>query len=474
MSERPQWLRASGRAVVGLAITVAAVGAVVAVGTITLPAISRGAVAMTVDTSQGAGRDLSCAGPFMELGVDPSRPGASMPTGAAELSIAGEPGESRTLTTEAGDNAATVVTAASADELLAAAQVQRIDTESLAGIAASACGEPANEQWLVGGDTRLGTSTTLTVGNPGDVAATVRISLFDEAGPVDEVQSAGVLVPAGSQRTVSLNGYAPDRAQLAARVLSTGAAVTATLGVAQTRDITPVGVDTVMAQFSPSQMLAFPGVTRTSDDAQTATDAHDMDEFPVTVRVLAPGATDGTVEIRAVDADGSSTVVGQTTLTAGVVSETVIEHWDAAFGGLVVTADVPVIGGVRGTAVVGRAHDLVWFSPAGVINAGETIAVPIVDAPGVSMTLLNTGTTEAEVAVSRPPDAGLLGLAKPTLVRVPAGAAIEVPVERGRALTLVSDAPIHASVTMVEGPGIAAYAIEPPRERAGTLTVYPR
>lgn len=473
MSESRTWLRASGRAVIGLSVTVVAVAAAVAVGTVTLPSVSRGAVAIEVDTAQGAGRNLVCAGPFMELGVDVNRPGMSMPIGSPTVSIAGEPSESVTLSTETGDNAPAVVTAA-ADELLAAAQVQNLDTPSLAGLAASACGEPANEQWLVGGETRVGTTTTLTIGNPGGVSATVRISLFDEAGPINSVETSGVLVPAGSQRTVSLNGYAPDRAQLAARVLSTGAAVTATFGVSQTRDITPVGIDTVMAQTAPAQQLAFPGVTRTSDETGHASDAHEMDEFPVSISVLAPGDVAGTAEIRAVDADGSSTVLGRAELVPGTVTETVVEHWDETFGAIVVTSDVPVVGGVRGTAVVNRAHDLGWYSPATELAAGDTVAVPIVDASGVSMTLLNTGANEAEVSVSRQPDEGLLGLAKPTLVRVPAGAAIKVPVEPGRALTLTSDAPIYAGVTLTDGAGIAAYAIEPPREQAGSLTVFPR
>lgn len=473
MAKPKQWLRVGGRAVVGLSVSALAVAGAITVGSLALPSVTRDAVALEVSTEQGAQRALSCAGPFMELGADPSRPGAALPIGAVGLSIAGEVAEARTLATEVGDNAATVLLAETTQPL-AAAQAQRIDTETLSGLAASACAEPANEQWLVGGDTRLGTATTLTLGNPGDVPATVRISLFDENGPVDSLQTAGVLVPAGSQRTVSINGYAPDRAQLAARVLSTGATVTASFGVAQTRDITPMGIDTVMSQAAPSQQLVFPGVTSRSDDDHTATDAHEIDEFPVTVRLLATGATGGSAEIRAIDADGSSTVVGQATLEPGVVSETVIEHWQDAFGAIVVSADVPVVGGVRSTAVVQPNHDLAWFVPAGAIAADTAIAVPVVDASGAYLAVVNPGDTEAEISVSVNPDEGLVGLAKPTLVRVPAGAVVNVPVEPGRALTVSSDASIHAAITIVAGAGIANYPVEPPVERTGSLTVYPR
>src|SRR5690606_38739498 len=143
-------------------------------------------------------------GSFAVLGADPARPGVAVPTGVASLTFAGAASSQTELTREEAGGSSPAVLTVPATESFAAAQTQAVVTETLRGLTAAACTEPTNEQWLIGGATMLGVSTTLSLGNPFDVPATVQLTVYDENGPVDSAQTSGVLVPPGSERTISL------------------------------------------------------------------------------------------------------------------------------------------------------------------------------------------------------------------------------------------------------------------------------
>ena len=177
MSTQSRLLRGGARAAVGLIVVGVAASAVLLLNNATLPAVAREPLAITVDTTLDTARTLVCAGSFTELGADPSRPGVAIPTGAPAVTIAGKAEASTELTrVENGTGLPTVLTSP-ADVPLGAAQIQAVTTEVLRGTAASSCTEPVNEQWLLGGSTTLGVSTTLSLANPGKVPATVQITV---------------------------------------------------------------------------------------------------------------------------------------------------------------------------------------------------------------------------------------------------------------------------------------------------------
>ena len=102
------------------------------------------------------------------------------------------------------------------------------------------------ESWIVGGATTTGSADILLIANPGDVPATVELTVFDTDGP--GVPPGGELVVAPqTQRAVPIAGLALGEASPVIRVSATGAPVTAALQASITRTLLPGGVDLVGA-----------------------------------------------------------------------------------------------------------------------------------------------------------------------------------------------------------------------------------
>ncbi|WP_246454357.1 DUF5719 family protein [Leucobacter denitrificans] len=309
MTERTKLVTGGARALTGVLITAAAAAGALLIGTLNFPTVESEPRATQVDTMQTGARELVCAGAFAELGADPSRPDVALPVGRTNVSVSGdgerkELGSSDTDSTSVGGAA---VFTGTMSEPLAAAQIQQLDTATLSGTVAGECVEPVNEQWLLGGASMLGYSTTLSLGNPGSVAATVHISVFDENGKIDDQQTSGVIVAPQSQQIISLNGYAPDSERFAVRVTSTGAPVGASLSVSQIDGINPVGAATVTRQVRAETVSVVPGV------ANEAVGNHgdgDADSFPVRVQAIAPGEAAGTAEVFALSAEGERISLG--------------------------------------------------------------------------------------------------------------------------------------------------------------------
>lgn len=465
MSDRKRFFRSGARALAGIVITaIAAIGALF-IGTVQLPDVEREPHALTVSTTQAGERSVVCTGAFAELGADPKRPDIAVPVGEAGVLVHGD-GALSTLEASPADgvpaSGARVLTAP-VDTPIAAAQSQRVDSATLFGTTASSCVEPVNEQWLVGGATTLGLSTTLSLGNASAVPATVQISVFDENGEIDALFTAGVIVAPNSEQTVSLNGYAPNRERLAVRVTSTGAPVSASLGVAMVDGIEPVGAGAVTRQLRPERQLVIPGVANEDnhDHEEVPTDSGPNDRFPVTVHVITPGTKEGVAAVSAIDAAGKRTELGTIELSPSEVGRLTVPLWPHDATALLIDADVPVFAGAQGSANTESAHDFDWFSPAPEIAAGVTTPAPVVG--GGTLVIANTGERDAEVTIEGE---------KATTVKVPAGTAVTAKAEGS--LTLTSTEPVHAGVRVVGNASIAGYPIQPRAERANDLTVYTR
>lgn len=465
MSDRTRMLRGGARALTGLLVAAAAGAAVVALGSVTLPEVTRAPQPLVVDTTQNTNRTLVCAGAFSVLGADEARPGAAIPIGSPSVTVSGEAAGTASLQrSEGGQGLPSVITAPIAQPL-AAAQVQAVNGEQLRGATASACAEPLNEQWLLGGGSSLGVSTTLSLGNPGGVPATVEISVHDENGAVDAVQTAGVLIAPGTEQTISLNGYAPDRDRFAVRVVSTGAPVTASLGIAHRLGLDAYGVSSVGRQVEPAKRLVIPGVANESDHERGPSDSGEGDDYPVLIRALAPGGTETTLRARAIDAKGGSTDLGELKLLPSAVGELSITTWPTNANAVVIEADAPVLASVLGSATKGREHDYEWFVPATEMAAGEPVAAPVVS--GGKLVLVNSGTEAATVQIT-----AASGKGKPSTETVPAGAAVAVSAPSDAMLE--SSAPIAAGVRYLKDAEIAGYPVLAPDPREGELTVYTR
>ena len=469
MTERSRVVLGSVRATTGLLITAVTATAVVLLAGTTLPVVTAEPVGVSVDTSQTTQRTLVCQGSFAELGLDPENPEATSLTGDVDLETAGESeGIDPLITDSAGSGSAPAVRTGQDSAQFGAAQSQRVSSEDIRGTAASTCVEPVNEQWVVGGDTLTGTSTTLSVANPGEVPATVRIDLYDENGPVDSGQVTGVLVPPKSERTISLNGYAPERERLVAHVVSTGATVSAGMGIGQTVDIDPFSAGSVTRQLDPNERLVIPGVTNRNTLAENHTgEAQDLDQFPVLVRAFAPGDEAGTATVRAVDENGRSYDLGEISLEPGVAGQLEIDQWPTRAQGIIIDADVPIVGGAFGSVDGDERHDNAWFSPASELPAGVAVAAPVVNSG--ELVLSNPGESDATVRVERAGDSADDDARE---ITVPGGGTVTAEIRNGAQLR--TEDQVHAAVRVVGRGALAAYPILPIGDRTQELTVYTR
>lgn len=460
-----------GRALTGFLITAVAVAGALLAGTVTIPGVERPTHSVTVKAQQTGERGIVCSGPFAELGADPERPGIAVPVGSANVVIGGD-GELSTLERSEIDELSVsgvgVVTGAMS-ETMAAAQSQQLSSPTLRGLVASSCVEPVNEQWLVGGGSAMGETTTLNLGNTSDVPSTVQITVFDENGEIDALQTAGVIVAPFSAQVVSLNGYAPTSERIAVRVTSTGAPVSASLGITKIDGITPMGAATVTRQLRAAEQLVIPAVTSEDNSNHDAPESGGaIDRFPVRVHAIAPGTTPGTAVVAAVDSEGTRFELGEIELAPNVVGELIVPQWPENATALLVEADVPVYAAAEGTAnsssSSGAHRDFDWFSPAPALLPGDETSVPIVG--GGSLIVANLGPETAKVTATREGSKSEDAL----VVVVPAGAA--VPIDMVGVVTLVSDSPVYAGVRLIASGAIAGYPVVPTADNASELTIY--
>lgn len=463
---------------VGILGTAAIAAGVFVSGLVTLPTHTVPSAETVVDTARGSARQLVCSGSLLDLGADPKQPDAAVPVGAVEVRGAGTTVDRSDLSRErpsasGGSPSAMTLTGPDA-EISSLAQSQRIETERLLGYSASACAETASEQWLVGGATTVGSLTTVSVSNPGQVTATVALRVYTEAGEVESLTGAGLIIPAGEQRTVSVNGLAPDAEEVAVLVESRGAPVTATLQVSRTDVLRANGIDTTNAQLSPSRTVLIPGVLIPKANGLDDVDAHGHVIAPVTVRVLNPGAEPGTAVVTGITKDGTRLNAARVPVLPGEVQDLVLEELSAEATTIEVSADVRVVAAARITAEDADGSDLAWLPPAPVLEAATPLALAVAQGPGPQLTLVAPGDEEATVTLTPDGDAKQADARKPITVRVPAGASVTTGLGANTGYRLEATQPIAASVTFGGDGQVSGYPAVPAAPRTDSLTVYTR
>lgn len=221
-----------------------------------------------------------------------------------------------------------------------AAAVVRVSTASgdLRGLAAASCRPPTAESWLVGGGTELGSSARLVLQNPGRTPATVRISLWGPAGPVEPAGAPEYLVPAGTERAVLLEGVAAQQRRIVVQTAASGGQVVAYLQDSRLNGLVPGGVDYVVGGQPPATRQVVPGLSVRGAG---------VDGTGPVLRLLAPGSQDVTARITLVGRGGTVDLPGahEVALAAGAVLDVPLSGLPDGDYTVVVEADAPVVAG---------------------------------------------------------------------------------------------------------------------------------
>ncbi|GAA3588322.1 hypothetical protein GCM10022198_09850 [Klugiella xanthotipulae] len=473
MAKTQKALTIVGRVAAGLVAGGLTAAVIVLLGVVSVPAVERPVSSTTVDTAAATSSELGCLGSLAELGSDPSNPLAIRAVGTPDVASKAPEGESLDpivlSRAEAGDTPEgalpTAVRIAGGDRARAArAQSQRVSEDDFQGFAATACAQPLAESWLVAGTTTTGSSSLVVLTNPGKVTATVSLTVYTNEGLVASPGSSGIVVDAGSQRILSLNGLAPGASSAVILVQSRGGKVLAALQQSQLIGLNPVGVDAVVAVPEAQDRVVIPGVRVDRPAGVDTRDEHGDEEAIQVLRVFTPGDQPTTVTATGYRADGTAIALGRFEVDPRVVNEYQLSGLDSGIFTVTVTADVQILAAVRVVAIGSSTDDFAWFESAGALS-GEAATVI---APGndPKLSLYNDNSDPVAVTVQ--------GSGSERTVTVAPGATAHLAVTAGEGVRLDSPETIYAAVSYSSDGVLASYTVQSPTVQAEPLTVYTR
>ena len=430
-----------------------------------------------------------CPGPLLTLADDAAAATTASSIGGADVTVGAEPDDAEIAETPIDapgnpradrDGTPTVIEVepGTVDAgMIAGAQSQSADTETIAGFAATACAEATSESWLVAGATTLGRTSLVTLANPTDVAATVDVRVTGETGAVEAGSALGIIVPGRSQRVVSLAGLAPNLASPVVHVTSTGGTIAAALEQSAVDGLAPAGVELTGSAAMPADTQIIPGfVVAEAGGIDPADDHAEGDAFPA-VRLLATGdePVDVTIGL-APESGGAEGSTIEATLQPGRATDVPLGVLDAGVYTVRLEADGPILAAARasitapasappsGSAESEAAGDFAWTVSTSPLLDDAVVAIP--EGPSPVLHLANEGEDEAEVQVTIDGET--------RAVTIDAGSAASVEVEAGSIVTLAGVGGVHASVSFSDELELASFGVQPPGPLDAPIRVFPR
>ena len=438
-----------------------------------LPGLTRDTVEVSAQPPAAASV-ATCAGPLLASGRDATQ--ASLLTDAAPQAVTaassanGEVAEATLAAPDvsggAGPASLTAPPSPGGDRVdLAAAGSSTVRADDATGFAASACTRAEMESWLVTGTGTTGSADLVVLGNPGDVASLVTLSVYGASGLVQPAAGKGIVVPAGTQRVVPLAALALGEENPVVRVTAAQAPVQAALQSSLTRVLAPIGIDQSAAVAAPATTLVIPGVTVTVAPGEAG--ASDVSTY---LRLVAP-STDGTATVTvrggAVGSGGSGTTAQTQTIpvAAGVPLQLDLSGLAIGTYTVGVEATTPVTGAVWSTTGSAAGSDFAWYTPAPELAAQTLVAVAA--GPGALLTV--TSATEQVVTL----DGGAASGGDDQL-RLAAGGSVSVPVTANATYRVRADAPVRAAVSYSGTGSLAGYPVPSGDAAESAIRVYPR
>ncbi|MDZ8171076.1 DUF5719 family protein [Microbacterium xanthum] len=470
MSDRRpfRWATTSARMLVGTLVGVGFVVGVVTAVSVPWPEIDRSAPAL--EERPAADQSIAaCTGDLLATGRDVEDAGGIVSAADATLTLGtsdaqADPEISDLPAPALGDeqSASAVVAQPDGEDRVdvAAAGAATVSDEDLRGYAASPCRPALMESWLVAGSTATGSADLVLLSNPGEVAATVQLTVYGAQGETQPPGGADVVVPAGTQRIVPLAGLILGETSPVVRVTAVGAPVQASVQSSITRGLIPGGVEQTTAVTAPETTQVITGVS-------VAAAAGEGDDAATVVRILAP-TLDTTASVTVTMADSVRSVVLERTieLVGGVPTEAELDGLEAGQYTVEVAAEAELLASVRQTAGPEDAADFAWYMPAPELATPSTFATPA--GPEPQLTLANTTEVEMTVALAtvdgQDTQSVVVSARSSTTVRLTA-----------RTVYAIDDGGdgVRAALSFSGDGALAGYPVWPSEAASVAITVYP-
>lgn len=452
--ERRDVLRWGGRAAAGIGAALLMTGAVL--GARALPPEPLEAIEAPVTLVQPSSplQSRVCAGPALRVGTSDGSDALALSAIAepevAIGSLGGELFEQRLpVPSLEGASGGTAIAQRGEPTTLSAAQSLPVDVDDVRGLAVSECGETRLDQWLVGGSTRTGRQSTLTIANASQVSASVDVTVHGPEGPVESVGSTGISVPPASQAVLDLAAIAPGVDDVVVHVVSTGAPVSAHLQQSTTRGLERGGFEMVDPVSALTTAL-LPGVAVT--EATGIETQSGFDDAVPTLRLLS--LEGGQVRV-VFEAEDGSVIESEGELEAGRVTDFPLEEIPAGITTIRVSADSPIVAGARQVAIAADGNDFDWVAGGQPRSGSAAIAVP--PGPGATLHVVSASDDPQEITVDgRAVELGSLGVHRQ-------------PVEPGS--VVVAGEALVVSVGYRDGSRVAGFTASPQGPTAGGVTV---
>lgn len=212
------------------------------------------------------------------------------------------------------------------------------DRRRAAGLSVGRCAPAMADWWFAGVDTRVGSTSRLSLTNASPAAAAVDLAFFAPRGVVNAAGSRGIAIPGRSQLSLNLASFAPGVDALTVHVSAQHGTASAAVHTTTVAGLTPVGADWVAPAAPPTTHLVVgPAVGTRGRQRLVLTN---------------PGAREALAAIQILDAGGAFTPTQLTGVRVGphaVVATDVTSILEGRPAAIRVVSNVALTGAVTTT-----------------------------------------------------------------------------------------------------------------------------
>jgi hypothetical protein len=395
--------------------------------------VAQEAIAVTTDAKP---LQVYCPGPLVELGGKDG-------TDLGSLALIGKANVSYRLGTgsllaepESKIEAGAAITMASAEQgstTLTAAQTQLIQRPRMAGFAATNCGQPQAEGWLLTGLSGTGFESILLVANPNPVEVQVEITFHLETSTTSQL----ITLAPFAQQQLSVASFVEGEPQFAVHFQSSGQKVSVALQNRSSAGLSATGVELKGPTAEPAKNLVIPGFEILADGLAEPS-----------LRIFNPGGEVASALVTFVGSGTNSDVV-QVEVPAGGFA-LVTPKLEVGQYLVLIEAQTELMAELY-NPYLSENFDFAWLSPVAQVTGQSAMAIP---------------SYAAKLALANPSDKAisvLLTLDSGTqAISIPARSQILVGVT-GKSLVFESQGEYHANLILRDPKG---YAVISQRENA--------
>ena len=344
---------------------------------------------------------------------------------------------------------------------ITAAQWTKEQSDSLSGLAISACGAAADDFWFPGVTTAVGSTSRLIVSNPTPAIAVVDLEFFGKGGKVKAVGERGIAVGPLTRQSLDLSTFAPGLDPATLHVSASSGRVAVALRTDRINGFTPAGSEWIAPSAAPGTDLVI--------------DAGLADASGQQLELTNPGDRQALVKVQVIDTGGPFTPSGfeNISIPPGSVR---VKPLDAVTDGSALAISIRSSGSVLG-AVVSEDDDAADFTMSSVGSPiTDPAVVPVVPGTDLSLVFASGTRTSGQVSIEafgrggesiRTDEVNLKGFASTTWEpgktgdRKPAYYVVTVTVDAGLQAVAhydsddgVATLPVSSGVYAVQRPGV--------------------